>query len=57
MLVPLVRIIAIILFVMFAVALVVISSLILRSVMVKTVRAAIIIVKPAIIVVRAPGAP
>jgi hypothetical protein len=29
----------------------------LRSVMVKTVRAAIIIVKPAIIVVRAPGAP
>ena len=49
--VPLVRIIAIILFVIFAVALVVISSLLLRSVMAKTVRTSAIIVKPAIIVV------
>jgi len=55
-LVPLVRIFAIILFVMFAVALVVISSLLLRSVMTKTIRGPTINVKPAtIIVVRAPA--
>ena len=51
MLVPFVRMFAIILFVMLAVALVVISSLLLRNVMTKMVRISMVIVKPAIIVV------
>jgi hypothetical protein len=56
MLVSPLRIIAIILFAIFAVALLVISSLALRNVMMKTERTAIMDVKPAIIVVvRAPA--
>ena len=55
MLVPPVRIIAIILFAIFAVLPVVICSLVLWSVMMKTERPAIVTVKPAVIVVvRAP---
>jgi hypothetical protein len=52
MLVPGLRMIAMILFVMFAIALLVISSLVLRNVMVKTVVTAMINVKPPIIVVK-----
>jgi len=51
MFVPLVRMFAIIVFVMFAVAVVVISSLLSGSVMTKTVRPSTIIVEPPIIVV------
>ena len=51
MLVPPVRIIAIILFAIFVVALLIISSLGLRNVLMKTERTAIMNVKPTIIVV------
>ena len=51
MLVPRIKMIAMILFVMFAIALLVIASQVLRNVMIKTVITALINVKPAIIVV------